>query len=268
MNRIDKTFQALKKKQQTAFIGFLTAGDPDLNTTKECIFEMEKNGCDLIEIGIPFSDPCAEGPIIQQASLRALQNDISCDAIMDMVKEVRKSLQLPLIYMLYYNQIFKYGCERFINACAACGIDALIICDLPFEHQDELTSIAHKKGIYLISLVTPASGKRKKMITQQAKGFLYCVTSMGVTGVREQFHMDLKAFIEELNSYGSIPKAFGFGISTPKQIKELKQYADGIIVGSAIVREIAKLSTGENTIQDVGAFVYTLSKACHEDGNI
>lgn len=263
MNRIDSTFQSLKQNHQTAFIGFLTAGDPNLSCTKECIIEMEKSGCDLIEIGIPFSDPCAEGPVIQEADIRALNNGVTISNIMNMVKEVRKTTQIPLIYLLYYNQIYKYGCEAFLHACAECGIDALIIPDLPFEHQNELRPIAQANGIYLISLVTPASGKRKKEITETAQGFLYCVTSMGVTGMREHFKTDLKSFIEELNTYGDIPKALGFGISTPEQIKEMKAYADGIIVGSAIVREIAKLSTDETTIQDIGAFVATLANACH-----
>lgn len=264
MNRIDTTFEKLKQQQRTAFIGFLCAGDPTLDDTYHCILEMEKNGCDLIEIGIPFSDPCAEGTIIQEASCRALQHHYTTDAIMDMVKHIRKQTQLPLVYLLYYNQIFKYGSERFIRACADCGIDGLIIPDLPFEHQEELEPVAKAHGIYLISLITPVSAKRKRMVTQHAQGFLYCVTSTGVTGMRDSFDTDLKAFIEELNHYSDTPKALGFGISNIDQIQQLKTYADGIIVGSAIVKEIAKLSTKENTIEDIGRFVKTLADACHE----
>ena len=264
MNRIDKTFQRLKEEKKTAFIGFLTAGDPDIKTSIECMKEMEKNGCDLIEIGVPFSDPCAEGPLIQEANVRALRHNIKTDDIMDMVKEIRKQSSIPLLYLLYYNQIFKYGSIRFLDACASCGIDGLIVPDLPYEHQDELYDIAQARGIHLISLVTPVSAKRKQQVCAQSKGFLYCVTSTGVTGIRDTFDTDLKAFIEELRNYSDTPKALGFGISKVSQVQELKHYAEGIIVGSAIVQEIANISTGENSPQDVGLFVKKLADACHQ----
>lgn len=263
MNRIQQRFDTLKREHKTAFIGFLTAGDPDMDTSRECILEMERNGCDIIEIGIPFSDPCAEGPVIQEASVRALQHGYSSDDIMEMVKQVREVSQIPLVFLLYYNQIFAYGCEAFLRSAHNCDIDALIIPDLPYEHRDELMPLAKQYGITLISLVTPASGKRKAQIASESEGFLYCVTSMGVTGMRDQFSIDLRAFISELNTYSDTPKALGFGISTVEQIKEMKQYADGIIVGSAIVHEIGKLSDGNHTVQDIGAFVRTLADAAH-----
>lgn len=263
MNKIDQKFQELKQEQKKAFIGFLTAGDPDIETCKSCIYQMAKNGCDLIEIGIPFSDPAADGPLIQQASLRALNNGIRTDDIMAMVKDIRTTVKIPMVYLLYYNQIFTYGVDKFLNACVDCGIDGLIIPDLPYEHQDEIQPLAEAKGLYLISLITPISAKRQEKIAKDSKGFLYCVTSLGVTGERAQFQMDLKNFIKELNQYSDTPKALGFGISTTEQIKELRNYADGVIVGSAIVRQIAKLVTKENTLEDVGAFVKILADACH-----
>lgn len=263
MNRIDQTFQRLKKEQKTAFIGFLTAGDPDLSTSKACLLELDKNGCDIIEIGIPFSDPAAEGPVIQEASLRALRHHITTDDVFTMVQEIREECEAPLVFLLYYNQIFKYGTEKFLIACERIGIDGLIVPDLPFEHRAELLPQTQAHHIQLISLVTPISEKRKEMIAKNSEGFLYCVTSLGVTGERSTFDMDLKAFIEELQTYSDTPKALGFGISTVEQIKEFKTYADGVIVGSAIVRQIGKIAQGSGTVEDVGRLVKELSDACH-----
>lgn len=263
MNRIDKKMSELKEQQKTAFIGFLTAGDPDIQTCLSCLEQMEKNGCDIIEIGLPFSDPIAEGPVIQSANLRALSHNITTDDVMEMVKIYRKTSNIPLLYLLYYNQIFTYGIKDFIQACANAGIDGLIIPDLPFEHRDELLPLAEANNIIIISLVTPASAQRKELITKDSKGFLYCVTSLGVTGERNEFTTNLQAFIQELNTYTDTPKALGFGISTPEQIKEMKAYADGIIVGSAIVRRIEEISTKGKTPEDVGIFIKELNHACH-----
>lgn len=263
MNRIDKKFQDLKQQQKTAFIGFLTAGDPTLDVCKECIIEMEKNGCDIIEVGIPFSDPAADGPLIQQASLRALQHGIRTDDVMQMIKDLRQQVQIPLVYLLYYNQIHTYGSEKFLKACADCGIDGLIIPDLPYEHQDEIRPLAEQYNIHIVSLVTPISAKRKQRIAKESSGFLYCVTSLGVTGERVEFQTNLKNFIHDLSQYTDTPKALGFGISTIEQIIELRDCADGLIVGSAIVRQIGKIADGEGTTKDVGAFVKTLADACH-----
>lgn len=195
MNRIDAVFKRLKQEQKTAFIGFLTAGDPDIPTCMECVKQLEQNGCDIIEIGIPFSDPIAEGPVIQEASLRALQNDITTETVMRMVSNIREFSQIPLVFLLYYNQIFKYGANRFLRESEAAGIDALIIPDLPMEHREELKPLADAHHIQLISLVTPVSSVRKKSIAEQSEGFLYCVTSLGVTGERTEFQADLKAFL-------------------------------------------------------------------------
>lgn len=263
MTRIDETFTRLKKEQKTAFIGFLTAGDPNLKTSRDCLLEMVKNGCDIIEIGIPFSDPMAEGPVIQEASDRALQQGIKTDDIMRMVKQLRSQVQVPLVYLLYFNQIFTYGIERFMKASADAGIDAIIVPDLPYEHQQELQPTAQAHGITLISLITPASSKRKEMIAKQSRGFLYCVTSLGVTGERASFTTDLKAYMEELDAYTTTPKALGFGISNAEQIREFKQYADGVIVGSAIVRQIGRIAKKEIDMAEFGRFVASLANAAH-----
>lgn len=264
MNRIEKKFQELKAANKTAFIGFVTAGDPTIDTCYDCILEMAKNGCDLIELGVPFSDPIAEGPVIQEASERALLNGTTTDDVMELVTRLRKKTQLPLVYLLYFNQIFTYGITAFLKACQACGIDGLIIPDLPYEHTKELLPEAKQYGIQLISLVTPVSEKRKKMIAENSEGFLYCVTSLGVTGERSSFQMDLKAFLEELNHYTTTPKALGFGISNADQIKELKAYGDGVIVGSAIVSQVKKLGKNELTLAQFGAFIKQLADAAHE----
>lgn len=263
MNRIDQKMQELKMKHQSAFIGFLTAGDPDIPTCLACLKQLEDNGCDIIEIGLPFSDPIAEGPLIQAANQRALANNITTNDVLEMVKTFRSQSDIPLLFLLYYNQIFTYGIEKFLKACHEAGIDGLIIPDLPFEHREEIVPFADVYDIDIISLVTPVSKQRKQEIVSNSKGFLYCVTSTGVTGERSSFKTDLKAFIDELNQYTDTPKALGFGISTPEQVKEMKDYADGIIVGSAIVRRIEAITTQNKTPEDVGAFVKSLSDACH-----
>lgn len=263
MNRIEQTFENLKQQQKTAFIGFLTAGDPNIEISKACVLELDKNGCDIIEIGIPFSDPAAEGPVIQEASLRALQHNITTDNVLAMVRDLRNECKAPLVFLLYYNQIFKYGIEPFLVECEKAGIDGLIIPDLPYEHREELLPFTQAHHIQLISLVTPISERRKEMIAKNSEGFLYCVTSLGVTGERSTFEMDLRAFIKELNTYTDTPKALGFGISTVEQIQEFKTYADGVIVGSAIVREIGKIADGTGSVETVGKLVHTLAEACH-----
>ena len=263
MNRITSMFNTLKQQNQKAFIGFLTAGDPDLETCKKLILELDKNGCDLIELGVPFSDPIAEGPVIQEANLRALASGNTTKKTIQLVKEVRELIDTPLVFLLYYNQVFKYGTEKFMQEVSEAGLDGLIIPDLPYEHHNEIKPIASKYNVEIISLITPVSQNRKEMVAKASSGFLYCVTSTGVTGVRSSFKADLKAFIEELNQYTTTPKALGFGIGTPEQVANMKEYADGIIVGSAIVKEIAKISTNENTIEDVGRFVKSLADACH-----
>ena len=263
MNRIDQTFQSLKEMQQTAFIGFLTAGDPDIPTCKQCLQIMQEHGCDMIEIGIPFSDPIAEGPVVQEANIRALSNHITTDHVFQMIGDMRSQLHVPLVCFLYYNQIFKYGIDAFLKKSADAGIDALIIPDLPYEHHEEVKPLAKQYGIQLISLITPVSNKRKEMISKNSEGFLYCIPSMR-TREGHSFQEELAHFMKELHGYSAIPKTLGFGISTAEQIKEYKAYTDGIIVDSAIVSQIAKLSTRETTLDQLGSFIQSLADATHK----
>ena len=231
MNRIQKAFEKGK-----AFIPFVTGGDPDLATTEELLIAMAEEGADLIEIGIPFSDPVAEGPTIQAANERALKAGCTIDKLFDMIKEARKKVTVPMVFLTYINPIFVYGKSRFMKRCVECGIDGLIIPDLPYEEKHEILDACEEYDIILISLIAPTSNERIKMIAKEAKGFVYVVSSLGVTGVRQEIKTDTKAMIELVKATAPIPCAVGFGISTPQQAKEQAEVADGVIVGSAIVR--------------------------------
>lgn len=223
-----------------AFIPFVTCGDPDLETTKAIVKSLAENGADLIELGIPFSDPTAEGPVIQAASLRALNAGTTTDKIFDMVRELRSSVSIPMVFMTYANVVFSYGTERFAKSCADLGIDGLILPDVPFEEKSEFESIFSRYGVDLISLIAPTSCSRIATIAKDAKGFIYLVSSLGVTGVRSQITTDIGSIIKVIRENTSIPCAVGFGISTPEQAAALGRDADGIIVGSAIVRQIGE----------------------------
>lgn len=242
-----------------AFIPFITAGDPNLAVTKQLILGMAQAGADLIEIGIPFSDPVAEGPVIQKADERALKCGVTTDGIFKMVEDVRKVCGIPLAFMTYLNPVFVYGCERFIKRCGACGIGALIVPDLPFEEKEELSPYCKKYGVDLISLIAPTSDARIKTIAKEAEGFLYCVSSMGVTGVRNEITTDIGKMVSLARSVTKTPCAVGFGISTPQQAKEMAQKADGVIVGSAIVRLCGQY--GEDCIEPVLSYVKEMKQA-------
>lgn len=242
-----------------AFIPFVTAGDPSLDLTRQLIVAMAKEGADLIEIGIPFSDPVAEGPVIQAADERALGAGTTIDGIFDMVGQVRKETDIPLVFMTYVNPIFTYGCERFFGNCSTHGIDAVIVPDLPFEEKEEIAPYCDRFGIDLISLVAPTSKDRIRMIAREAKGFVYCVSSMGVTGVRTEITTDLSEMVRLVKEEQDIPCAIGFGISTPKQAKAMAQYADGVIVGSAIVRIVAE--HGLASVGPVSEYVRAMKNA-------
>lgn len=261
-NRIDLKFNELKEKGEKAFITFFTVGDPDLETSKKIIIEMVNNGADLIELGIPFSDPMAEGPVIQAANVRALERDINLDLIFDAVKEVREETQVPLVFLMYFNSLLSYGIEDFFKKCKDSGVDGVIIPDLPFEESDEIYAYTVKYGVYQISMVSPTSSKeRVKKICERAKGFLYCVSSMGVTGVREKFNTDFEEIFKTLDKYPYIPKCIGFGISKTEHIEVLKKYCDGIIVGSALVKLIESGETIEEKVSSVGKKTSELSAA-------
>lgn len=261
MNRIDEKFQELKSAGKKALITFVTAGDPDIATTVNLIKEMEKRGADIIELGIPYSDPIAEGPVIQAANKRALDKGIKIRDIMSAVKEIRKTVKAPLLYLLYYNCIFKYGPDAFFRDCAEVGIDGVIIPDLPCEERGEIEEFTEKYGIVNIVLVSPVSNERVGNVVKDAGGFIYCVSSLGVTGVRNDFKTDFDEFFSYINSATAVPKAIGFGISAPAHVEMLKGYCDGLIIGSAVVRLIAESSSPDEAVADVGRYTGELRAA-------
>ena len=237
MTEVKKIEDAFKNGK--AFIAFITAGDPSLEKTKEFVLTMEKAGADLIEIGIPFSDPIAEGVVIQEADLRSLAAGTTTDRIFDMVEDLRRETDMPLVFMGYLNPVYHYGYEKFFTNCEKVGISGVIIPDLPFEEKNECTEIAAAHGVTVISMIAPTSSERIRMIAQDAKGFLYVVSSMGVTGVRSSISTDLDKIMKEIRKASDIPAAIGFGINTPEQAEKMSKLADGVIVGSAIVKLVA-----------------------------
>jgi len=261
MNRIQERFIILKKENRKALISFLTAGDPNLDATKRIVKEMEKRGADIIEIGIPYSDPIAEGPVIQEANKRALANGLKIKDVMEAVAELRKDVTVPLVYLLYLNCILQYGPERFFSDCKKSGIDAVIIPDLPYEEKDEIEGTALEYSIDVITLVSPTSKDRIERIAKDARGFLYCVSSLGVTGVRKDFNTDFDEFFSFVNKATNIPKALGFGISTVEHVEQLKGYSDGLIIGSAIVRKIAESPNVDEAVNNVGDYISSLREA-------
>lgn len=219
-----------------AFIPFITCGDPSLETTEELVYAMEKAGADLIELGIPFSDPTAEGPVIQAANIRALSNGVTTDKIFEMVEKMRKKTSIPMVFMTYANVVFSYGTEKFCRRAAETGMDGLILPDVPFEEKEEFDPVCRQYGLDFISLIAPTSHERIRMIAREAQGFLYCVSSLGVTGVRSSITTDIGGMVRLVKEEKDIPCAVGFGISTPQQAREMASCADGVIVGSAIVK--------------------------------
>ncbi len=254
MSKIHQAFENGK-----AFIAFITCGYPDLETTMACVREAQKSGADLIELGIPFSDPTAEGPVIQEASLRALQGGVTTDKIFDMVRDLRKDVTIPMVFMTYANVVYSYGAERFISACREIGIDGLILPDIPFEEKEEFLPFCRAHGVDLISMVAPTSRGRISMIAREAEGFLYLVSSLGVTGTRESITTDLSAIVQAVRETTDLPVAIGFGISRPDQAREMASLADGVIVGSAIVRLLAEY--GKEAPAHVGAYVRSMKEA-------
>ncbi len=236
-NRIESKFDELKKQGRKAFIPFVTAGDPTEQDTYDVVMALAENGADIIELGVPFSDPIAEGPVIQEANIRAAH--MTMPKVFDLAGRIRASIDKPILFLMYYNQIYHYGAEAFMAKCAETGVDGLIIPDLPLEEREEIKEACDKYNIIHIALITPTSGSRIKEICEGTRGYLYCVSSVGVTGVRQSFDTDFSRFMGEIKSCSSTPAAIGFGISTPEQVKELKKYSDGIIIGSAIVKLLA-----------------------------
>lgn len=243
-----------------AFIPFLTCGDPDLETTEKLIGAIAEAGADLIELGIPFSDPTAEGPVIQDANLRALSAGTTTDKIFDMVRRVRQTVSIPMVFMTYANVIFSYGADRFLKTAAEIGMNGIIVPDVPFEEKQEFEPLCQKYGLAQISMIAPTSHDRIRAIAEQANGFLYCVSSLGVTGTRTAITTDIGAMVKLVKEVKDIPCAVGFGISTPEQAESMCRQADGAIVGSAIVKLIAQY--GRDSVQPVADYVRTMKTAC------
>ncbi|MBD5471436.1 MAG: tryptophan synthase subunit alpha [Lachnospiraceae bacterium] len=254
MSKIHEAFADKK-----AFIPFITCGDPDLETTEKIIYSMVENGADLIELGIPFSDPTAEGPVIQGANIRALSKGITTDDIFDLVRRLRQTVTVPMVFMTYANVVYSYDADKFISTCSEIGIDGLILPDLPFEEKDEFHSICKKYGVDLISLIAPTSENRISMIAKEAEGFIYIVSSLGVTGVRSEINTDISSMVKLIQENTDIPCAVGFGISTPQQAAKMASVSDGAIVGSAIIKLIEKY--GKNAAKPVGEYVKSMKDA-------
>ena len=257
MNKILKAFEGGK-----AFIPFITCGDPNLETTEKLVYAMEESGADLIELGIPFSDPTAEGPVIQAANVRALEGEVTTDKIFDMVARIRQNTQIPMVFMTYANVIFSYGSEKFISKAAELGMDGIILPDLPYEEKEEFDPLCKKYDVALISLIAPTSEARISMIAKEAAGFVHCVSSLGVTGVRNGITTDVGAMVCKVKEVRNIPCAIGFGISTPEQAENMAKYADRVIVGSAIVKMCA--AHGEACIPYVKEYVKSMKDAVRQ----
>ncbi len=254
MSNIYKAFENKK-----AFIAFLTAGDPDFETSLECFRAVVRGGADLIEVGIPFSDPIAEGPVIQEADIRALSSGMTTDKVFDLVKELRKETDIPIVFMSYINPIFHYGADKFFKKAAEAGADGAIVPDMPYEEKGELLETAEKYGLDIISMIAPTSDQRIKMIAEEAKGFIYVVSSLGVTGVRSEINTDIGSMVKVIKENTDVPAAIGFGISTPEQAKKMAEAADGVIVGSAMVKIVA--AEGKNAPEKLFEYVKSMKEA-------
>lgn len=253
-NRIAKAFDHGK-----AFVAFITCGDPDLETTGKVVRQAAADGADLIELGIPFSDPTAEGPVIQGANIRALSGGVTTDKIFEFVKDLRRDVDIPMVFMTYANVVFSYGTEKFVKICSEIGIDGLILPDVPYEEKADFQPTCQKYGLSLISMIAPTSHDRIAMIAKEAEGFLYIVSSLGVTGERQAITTDIGAIVDVVRQNTDIPCAIGFGISTPEQARTMAQKADGVIVGSAIVRRLEQY--GRDAAEPVGAYVKSMKDA-------
>ena len=256
MSRISQAFA-----QGKAFIPFITCGDPDLETTAACVRAMVAAGADLVELGIPFSDPTAEGPVIQEANERALAAGTTTDKVFDLVRDLRKDVQVPMVFMTYANVVYSYGAERFIATCEEIGIDGLILPDVPFEEREEFAPLCAAHGLDLVSMVAPTSENRIASIARKASGFIYVVSSLGVTGVRSEITTDIPSLVRVIRENTDVPCAVGFGISTPEQAAKMAAASDGAIVGSAIVKLVAQ--HGRDAAPAVGAYVQEMAATAH-----
>ena len=246
-------------KNGKAFIGFLTAGDPTIENTVEYVLAMEEAGCDLVEIGIPFSDPVAEGPVIQEANIRALSNNTNTDDVFEAIRQIREKSDIPLVFLTYINPVFYYGYEKFFKRCQELNVCGIISPDLPYDEKDEISDVCKKYGIDIISLIAPTSKERIQMIAREASGVIYVVSSLGVTGMRSEIRTDLESILADIKEVSDVPAAVGFGINTPEQAKNIAKIADGVIVGSAIVNIIGEY--GENAREPLVNYVKSMKDA-------
>ena len=261
-NRIDKKFRDLKNRKKTAFIAFITAGDPSLKTTAELVYAFEKIGVDIVELGVPFSDPLADGPTIQAASQRALKKNVNISKIFNTVKSIRRKTDIPIALMTYYNPVFHFRESRFVEQCRLAGVDGLIIPDLPPEEAGPYIQACRRNHLSSIFFLSPATHKnRMSRIIKASSGFIYYVSLTGVTGERSQLSKDLKKSLTAARHMSHKPVCVGFGISTPRQVKEIGKYSDGVIVGSAIVKEIYKHRRDSHLVKKVSDFVSRLAEA-------
>lgn len=261
MSRIEKTFSLLKQRHETALIPFITAGDPDLETTRKLVLTLEKAGADLIELGMPFSDPSADGPTIQAASERALASGTTLEGVLTLVADIRQQSQIPLILMGYYNPIYQYGAEAFARAAAAAGVDALLLVDLPPEEAGEISEAIKEAGIALITLLAPTTPEeRMQRLATGAEGYIYYVSMTGVTGAQKISPADIEDAVNKLKGISQVPVAVGFGITTVDDARAVGIFADGVVVGSALVNIIAEYGHSENLLPKVEDYVMALKK--------
>ena len=254
MSKISEAFKDTK-----AFIPFITGGDPSLEITQQLLYAMEEAGADIIEIGIPFSDPIAEGPVIQAANERALAAGCTTDRLFETVKKAREKVQVPMVFLTYLNPIFTYGKERFMERCRECGIQGVIVPDMPFEEKGELREVCREYGVEIISLIAPTSHERITAIAKEAEGYIYCVSSLGVTGMRKEISTDIQGMVDKVRQVTKVPCAVGFGISTPEQAQKMAAVSDGVIVGSRIVKIVEEY--GEKAVPYVKEYVGNMKKA-------
>ena len=259
MTRIGRRFKDLRKVGRTGFIAYITAGDPDLNTTRQVVLELDRQGVDVLELGVPFSDPLADGPVIQEASQRALAAGTTLEGVLSMVADVRVETEIPIVLFTYYNPIHRYGVERFVKRAADVGVDGVLMLDLPPEEGGDYKAQMDVHGLDTIFLVTPTTrDDRMKLIASHTRGFVYYVSRTGVTGERDSLADEIQSKVSAICQYTDMPIAVGFGISTPEHVSEIARYADAVVVGSAIVRRMGEYQHDAGLVSKVGAFVGSL----------
>src|SRR5882724_11926377 len=259
MSRIDETFETLKRDGRKGFIPFITAGDPDLKTTRELIVELARVGATVIELGLPFTDPMADGPVIQRASERALRHDFGISDVLQIVSDARQEIDVPIILFSYFNPLLQFGIEKLTDEAKRAGVDGILVTDLVPEEASEFTSVLRANDLDMIFLIAPTStDERLKMVAERASGFIYAVSRAGITGAREEMSAEAENLVDRVRRVSDLPVAVGFGISTAEHVSDVWRYADAAVVGSAIVREIEQAASREDCVARVGRFTRQL----------